>query len=153
PGHEGLCAQISPGPSLALRAEHADAAIFPGRATRIARYACTIDGNDAGNPLLCLRQGDELAVDFDNQLDEASTIHWHGLGVDEGNDGSGLHPVAAGAQARYRFKVGNRAGLYWYHAHPHGRTGLQLQQGLAGLLLIEDTEERALREQLGLVWG
>src|SRR5204862_5495042 len=90
---------------------------------------------------------------FDNRLAEDTTIHWHGLAVDEANDGSGLHPVAAGASTRYRFRVRNRAGLYWYHAHPHGRTGVQVQRGLAGPLLVEDAEELALRAHLGLRWG
>jgi len=92
-------------------------------------------------------------VTLRNELSEDTTIHWHGLLVDEANDGSGLHPVAPGAQANYRFPVRNRAGLYWYHAHPHGRTGLQLQRGLAGLLLVEDDEELALRKKLSLTWG
>ncbi|NNC25016.1 multicopper oxidase family protein, partial [Salinisphaera sp. USBA-960] len=35
----------------------------------------------------------------------------------------------------------------------HGRTGAQLQRGLAGLLLVEDEEELALRQRLGLRWG
>ena len=38
----------------------------------------------------------------------------------------------------------NRAGTYWYHPHPHMRTGAQVYQGLAGLLLVRDDEEDAL---------
>ena len=44
----------------------------------------------------------------------------------------------------YEFEVTNRAGTYWYHPHPHMRTGAQVYQGLAGLLLIRDDEEEAL---------
>jgi FtsP/CotA-like multicopper oxidase with cupredoxin domain len=44
----------------------------------------------------------------------------------------------------YDFEVTNRAGTYWYHPHPHMRTGAQVYQGLAGLLLVEDAEEDAL---------
>lgn len=127
--------------------------LLPGKPTTISAYAGMVDGQQVLNPVLRVRQGAEIDVTLDNALSEPTTIHWHGLSVDEANDGGGLRPVAPGKQARYRFKVQNRAGLYWYHAHPHHLTGKQLQQGLAGLLLVEDDEEIALRKRLGLRWG
>jgi FtsP/CotA-like multicopper oxidase with cupredoxin domain len=46
------------------------------------------------------------------------------------------------------FDVVDRAGLYWYHPHPHGpdggRVGFQSYAGLAGPLIINDDAERAL---------
>ena len=45
---------------------------------------------------------------------------------------------------RYDFTVDNRAGSYWFHPHPHGRTGKQVYSGLAGLFLVSDDEEAAL---------
>ncbi|MEP6755209.1 MAG: multicopper oxidase domain-containing protein, partial [Chthonomonadales bacterium] len=44
----------------------------------------------------------------------------------------------------YEFEVINRAGTYWYHPHPHSRTGPEVYWGLAGLLIIEDEEEQRL---------
>ena len=44
----------------------------------------------------------------------------------------------------YEFEVTNRAGTYWYHPHPHMRTGAQVYAGLAGLLLVRDAEEDTL---------
>ena len=38
----------------------------------------------------------------------------------------------------------DRAGLYWYHPHPHGETGYQVYGGLAGLLLVNDDQESEL---------
>lgn len=35
----------------------------------------------------------------------------------------------------------NRAGSYWFHPHPHGRTGKQVYFGLAGLFIVTDEEE------------
>jgi FtsP/CotA-like multicopper oxidase with cupredoxin domain len=49
--------------------------------------------------------------------------------------------------------VRNRGALHWYHAHPHHRTGVQVHQGMAGLLLVEDEADDRLRAQLGLTWG
>ncbi len=37
----------------------------------------------------------------------------------------------------------NRAGTYWFHPHPHGRTGKQVYFGMAGLLIVSDDEESA----------
>ena len=153
PGKEGLLADVPMSKPLALRAQASEFPVFAGPSTRVWHYAGEHDGRAIANPLLRATRGSTIDVTVDNLLDEDTTLHWHGLHVDEANDGSGLHPIAPGAQQRYRFRIDNRAGLYWYHAHPHGRTGFQLQHGLAGLLLVEDDEERALRERLGLKWG
>lgn len=117
-------------------------------ATRIFAYRDAESG--ALNPTLSIERGGMLDVLLRNGLNEDTTIHWHGLHVDEINDGSGLHPVPPGSKRRYRFEVRNRAGLYWYHAHPHMKTGRQLQLGLAGLLKVDDGEDRALRAALAL---
>lgn len=154
PGSAGPMAEIDLRAPLELSAQATRLSLFPGAATALWAYAArTAAGEATVNPLLRARRGDSIDVGLRNRLDEDTTVHWHGLHVDEANDGSGLHPVAAGASRRYRLRVDNRAGLYWYHAHPHGRTGAQLQRGLAGLLLVEDEEELALRQRLGLRWG
>lgn len=153
PAAAGLMADVVLRGELALTAGSADFAIFPGAATALWHYAGLHGGKAVANPLLRLQHGQKLQVNLHNALDEATTAHWHGLSVDEANDGSGLHPVQPGAQRRYAFNVANRAGLYWYHAHPHGNTGKQIQRGLAGLLLVEDAQENALRARLGLNWG
>ncbi|NUO75527.1 MAG: multicopper oxidase domain-containing protein [Lysobacter sp.] len=153
PGREGLFAEVALSAPLALSARAASFPIFAGKPTEVWHYAGHANGHAVANPLLRASTGDTVEVALGNRLAEATTIHWHGLSIDEANDGSGLHPVAAGGSARYRYRIDNRAGLYWYHAHPHERTGLQLQRGLAGLLRIEDPEERALGERLGLRWG
>ncbi|GAB3100606.1 multicopper oxidase family protein [Lysobacter terrae] len=153
PGEDGLLAEVSLSGPLQLQARISEFPVFPGARTRVWHYAGTHDGRSVANPLLRAARGDDVEVTVANALDEDTTLHWHGLHVDEANDGSGLHPIAPGAHHDYRFRIDNRAGMYWYHAHPHGRTGLQLQHGLAGLLLIEDEEERRLRDRLGLKWG
>jgi len=153
PGADGLLAEVDLKQPLRLLAQTLWVGLFPGPATSLWAYTGRVGAREVGNPLLHARRGDTVEVELDNRLAEATTIHWHGLSIDEANDGSGLHPVAPGARRSYRYRVDNRAGLYWYHAHPHGRTGVQLQRGLAGLLLVEDEEERALRQRLGMRWG
>lgn len=152
PGVDGLMADVRLAGAMTLRASTAAFPIFAGAATTLWHYAGEVAGRGVANPVLRIARGQTLDIALDNALAEATTAHWHGLHVDEANDGSGLHPVAPGQQRRYRLRVDNRAGLYWYHAHPHQRTGAQLQYGMAGLLLVEDAEELALRERLGLRW-
>jgi FtsP/CotA-like multicopper oxidase with cupredoxin domain len=91
-----------------------------------------------------VRRGDKLRVHFRNDLPEPSIVHWHGLTVPELADG---HPRLAIPQGRtyvYEFEVRNRAGQYWYHPHPMGRTGAQVYRGMAGLFFVEDEEETGL---------
>ncbi|RDZ25926.1 multicopper oxidase family protein [Lysobacter silvisoli] len=153
PGRDGLFAELPLSRLSALSASIAAFDIFGGAHTELWHYAAEHEGRRCADPLLRAQRGERVRLSLRNQLREATTVHWHGLAVDEANDGSGLHPVAAGAQRDCDFSIDNRAGLYWYHAHPHGRTGAQLQRGMAGLLLIEDEEERALQQRLGLTWG
>jgi suppressor of ftsI/bilirubin oxidase len=141
PGLTRLQARISPYP------------IFSGGVTPLWVYEHGEGGAKIANPTLKLMRGAEVDITLANRLGDDTTIHWHGLVVDEANDGSGLHPVRHEAEFRYRFKVHNRAGLYWYHAHPHFRTGEQVHKGLAGLLLVDDGEDQALRRRLGLEFG
>lgn len=140
-------------PGLKITAQTADFPVFGMPPTRLWHYACETGNGRTADPVLHARRGEMLDVLLDNRLDEDTTMHWHGLQVDEANDGSGLHPVGPGQQRRYSLHIANRAGLYWYHAHPHGRTGPQLHRGLAGLLRVDDEEELSLRRQLGLEWG
>jgi FtsP/CotA-like multicopper oxidase with cupredoxin domain len=59
-------------------------------------------------------------------------------------DGHPRFAIAPGERYVYDFTVVNRAGSYWFHPHPHGRTGKQIYFGLAGLFLVSDDEETAL---------
>jgi FtsP/CotA-like multicopper oxidase with cupredoxin domain len=83
-------------------------------------------------------------VFFENQLPEQSIVHWHGLHVPDHADGHPRLAVGSGDTYVYNFRVMDRAGTYWYHPHPHGRTGPQVYYGLAGLFLIHDDEEASL---------
>jgi FtsP/CotA-like multicopper oxidase with cupredoxin domain len=153
PGSSGLLAELRLALPLEFTARVDVLPVFSGHATSVWNYAAIIDGRVLNDPLLIARRGDTIDATLVNQLGQDTTIHWHGLGNDEANDGSGLHPVRHGGRYRYAFEVRNRAGLSWYHAHPHFRTGDQVHHGLASLLLVEDAEELALRERLGIPWS
>jgi suppressor of ftsI/bilirubin oxidase len=118
-----------------------------------APWRLAYSARGAFNPTLVAERGERLRIAFDNGLDEGSIVHWHGLANDTANDGAGLVLAAPGARYAYDFTVRDRAGLYWYHPHPHGRAAAQVYEGLFGLLMVEDDEERALRRALDLDWG
>jgi FtsP/CotA-like multicopper oxidase with cupredoxin domain len=96
-------------------------------------------GGTAPGPVLRVRQGERVRVNFRNGLEQPSTIHWHGMRITNAMDGvPGLtqEVVAPGASFDYDF-IAPDAGTYWYH--PHNRTWEQLARGLYGALIIEES--------------
>jgi len=95
-------------------------------------------------PLIRVQRGQRVRIHFTNQLPEATVMHWHGLHIAPEMDAHPSLLVAPGQSAVYEFEVTNRAGTYWFHPHPDGRTGAQVYQGLAGAFVVTDEEEQAL---------
>ncbi len=128
--------------------------LLPGEPTHVWRFtgrvlkgpAATLETLPSSylGPVIRLRRGQKVRIRFANRIPEDSIIHWHGLDVPELADGHPRLAIASGADYVYDFEVTNRAGTYWYHPHPHMRTGAQVYQGLAGILIVQDAEEDAL---------
>ena len=156
----GLTHQISrpagsvPDVELALTAAPGEVSILPGTPTRVWRFTgrvlrgpvTTLDQRSGSylGPVIRLQHGQKVRIRFANQLPEASIVHWHGLDVPEAADGHPQRAIGPGREYVYDFDVTNRAGTYWYHPHPHMRTGAQVYHGLAGLLIVRDDDEDAL---------
>jgi manganese oxidase len=98
-------------------------------------------------PPLVLRRGEPVAITLVNQLDEATSMHWHGLELDSFYDGvhgwSGLGPkVAPMIVPGERFTVRitpPRTGTFIYHTHLHDYR--QLSSGLYGPLVVVEAGE------------
>ena len=116
-------------------------------------YTIRTGGRDYFDPTLVARIGTQVRITLANSLDEPTVAHWHGFTIDTANDGNGDALVVPGKSFDYAFTVRNRAGLYWYHPHPHGATAAQTYRGLFGLIAVEDDEELALRRALELLPG
>ena len=89
-------------------------------------------------PIIKAKAGTILKVDVENQLTEPTSIHWHGLRIDNAMDGvPGVtqDPIAPGSRFTYRLNL-QEAGTYWYH--PHFNAGEQLERGLKGVLIVEE---------------
>ncbi|WP_075182165.1 multicopper oxidase CueO [Pantoea sp. 1.19] len=102
-------------------------------------------------PALALTRGQPVSVEIQNRLPEATTVHWHGLEVPGDVDGGPQGVIPAGGRRRVSFTVDQPAATCWFHPHLHGKTGYQVAQGLAGLVLIEDQQSAGLR--LPTLWG
>jgi len=153
PGSEGLFGEYHASGAFTLVAKPVQQAIVPGKPARMLAYALEQGGTLLLNPVLRVRSGADLRIKFYNSIDETSIIHWHGLKVDSNNDGHPHYAIPGGATYDYHFRVPNRAGTYWYHAHPHELAGKQVYHGLAGLFIVEDDEELALQKALDLKSG
>ena len=132
---------------LTLTAAPARLSLRPGVTSDVLAYNGQVPG-----PTLELREGDRVVVHFRNELAEATTIHWHGLHIPASADGSPLHPIEPGKQHDYVFTIPRgAAGTYWYHPHPHHRTGHQVARGLYGAIIVradDDPLPVALPERL-----
>ena len=95
-------------------------------------------------PTVRVRRGESVDILLRNSLPQETTVHWHGLVVPHDMDGHPLDAVWPGGTYAYRYPIVQRAGMHWYHPHPHHHTGEQVFRGLAGALIIEDEEEGAL---------
>lgn len=120
-----------------LVAAPAKVTLIPGKQTEVWAYNSQIPG-----PMIEVVAGTRVEIDFDNQLAQATTVHWHGLPVPADQDGSPHDAVAPGAQRRYTFTVPTDfSGGCWYHPHPHNDTAEQVFRGLAGAFIVRDPHD------------
>ena len=110
-----------------------------GRLRRVLAYNGQFPG-----PTWIARTGDRVTTTLQNGLGQPTITHWHGLVVDFANDGGPLLEIDPGESYAYSFPIVQRAGLNFYHPHPHMLTGEQVGLGLAGAFIIRDAEEDAL---------
>jgi CopA family copper-resistance protein len=111
---------------------------------RIARQTMMIDGRPSKAigingtvpaPLIRLREGQNVRLNVINDLDEDSSIHWHGLLVPpqfDGVPGISFPGIKARSSFLYEFPI-KQNGTYWYHSH----SGLQEQLGHYGPIVID----------------
>ncbi len=92
-------------------------------------------------PLLRAKTGSTVTVHFVNNIEMPTTVHWHGLRLDNASDGvPGVtqSPVESGESFVYTLHFRD-TGIYWYH--PHMREDIQQDLGLYGNMLVDPLEE------------
>jgi FtsP/CotA-like multicopper oxidase with cupredoxin domain len=111
---------------------------------RVAHQTITVDGHRSHGigingtipaPLIRLREGQQARLHVVNELDEETSVHWHGLILPfqmDGVPGISFPGIPARSHFTYEFPV-VQSGTYWYHSH----SGLQEQLGHYGPIVID----------------
>ena len=135
-GTEGLPECKAPEPVELAEGETVDLRIVPvvkqlgDDKVRMLAYNGSIPG-----PILKVREGSHVVVNVENQGDLETTVHWHGLRLDNRYDGTHetQTPIAIGERFEYRLEFPDPGG-YWYH--PHIRQDYGQEMGLYGTILV-----------------
>lgn len=120
--------------------------IIDGYTTDVWNYNGQVPG-----PALRVKLGDTVKINFTNNLPQATTIHWHGVRVPNNMDGvPGISqkPIQPGETFIYQFTPKD-AGTFWYH--PHVRSAEQMERGLYGTLVVEESENKYSQDKLWVI--
>ena len=93
-------------------------------------------------PTLVLTRNQPVAIHITNQLDEATSVHWHGIELESyydgvpgwGGDGSKVTPMIMPGKSFDAVFAPPRAGTFMYHTHMNDMS--QLSSGLYGPLIV-----------------
>ena len=108
-----------------------------GNKIRMYSYNGQIPG-----PLIKVKQGSTIYISFKNNIEMPTTIHWHGIRVDNKFDGVETlteKAIEPGKSFAYELTFPDE-GIYWYH--PHIREDLQQELGLYGNIFVEPKEKK-----------
>jgi len=103
---------------------------------RMLSYNGSIPG-----PTLRVRQGSRIAVDVTNETEMETTVHWHGLRLENEYDGvphETQAPIPPGETYTHQLTFPD-PGLFWYH--PHMREDYAQEMGLYGNVIVEPADE------------
>jgi suppressor of ftsI len=93
-------------------------------------------------PRLEVRQGATITARVENTLDAPTSVHWHGVRLDNPFDGA-IGVTQAGIEPGKSFTYLLRfpdPGIYWYH--PHAREDVQQGLGLYGNIVVRPSDPR-----------
>ena len=96
--------------------------------------------NSLPAPVLYFKEGGKAIIYVTNQMDVATSVHWHGILLPNFQDGVSYlttPPIRPGQTHKFEFYL-KQSGTYWYHSH----TGFQEQRGVYGAIVIEPKQKR-----------
>ena len=128
------------GPTYNLTMHMDSVQFFPGNISHTYAY----NANKYLGPTLIMNKGANVSIMVHNQIDDTTTVHWHGFHIPSKWDGGPHANIIPGASWNPQFTVMNNAATYWYHPHPDMKTARQAIRGAAGLIIIRDAIESAL---------
>ncbi len=117
---------------------------------RVGGYPA-VEANGIPVPQIVVNVGDEVVVQLTNNIAPGcpaiacdSSIHWHGIELDQDSDGTGVtqNHLTAGQTYTYRF-IAPRPGVFWFHTHM--LPGPQTFAGMYGAFIVRDPDEETLQ--------
>ncbi|MEP1896749.1 MAG: copper resistance system multicopper oxidase [Alloalcanivorax venustensis] len=94
-------------------------------------------------PVMRFKEGENVKINVTNNLDEMTSIHWHGLILpfdQDGVPGISFPGIKPGETFTYEFPI-QQAGTYWFHSH----SGFQEPDGAYGAIVIEPKKREPFR--------
>jgi bilirubin oxidase len=122
-----------------IKIQEGETAIFSGKPTKTFGFNGSILG-----PTIRANTGDKVRMNVINSLDEATTVHWHGMHLPASMDGGPHQIIAKDETWKPYWTITNQAATLWYHPHMMGVTGRQVYNGLAGFFIIDDENVESL---------
>ena len=107
----------------------------------------TITGGINGKfwgPTLIINKGDVVNMNVQNDLNDSTTIHWHGMHLPAVMDGGPHQIIPPGTLWQPYWEVKNQASTLWYHPHMHEMSQEQITKGIGGFIIVRDAAEAAL---------
>jgi bilirubin oxidase len=95
-------------------------------------------------PTLIMNTGDTVHMNVKNNLNDTTTLHWHGMHLPAVMDGGPHQTIPPGTIWQPYWKVTNPASTLWYHPHLHEMTLEQISKGVGGLIIVRDAQEASL---------
>jgi FtsP/CotA-like multicopper oxidase with cupredoxin domain len=108
----------------------------PGKSVEAMMYNGVVPG-----PEIRVTEGDQVRVVCKNQMTQSTSIHFHGVLVDNKMDGVPFvtqDPITAGGEFTYEFMARN-PGSHMYHSHHNAAE--QVTKGLMGAFIIEPKDK------------
>ncbi|MFZ4105742.1 multicopper oxidase domain-containing protein [Flavobacterium sp.] len=103
-----------------------------------------INNENIWGPTLFINKGDLVHMNVTNNLNESTTVHWHGMHLPAVMDGGPHQVIPAGTLWQPYWTVMNQASTLWYHPHLHETTQAQMTKGVGGFIIVKDPQETAL---------
>jgi FtsP/CotA-like multicopper oxidase with cupredoxin domain len=89
-------------------------------------------------PTLRAERGDRVRVNVTNDVDEATTLHWHGMHLPARMDGGPHQMIDPGETWSPAWTIDQPAASLWFHPHLHGATADHVYRGAAGMFIVDD---------------
>ncbi len=105
--------------------------MIAGRTVKMLSYNGSLPG-----PTIRVPEGSEITVNLKNDGDIATTLHAHGVRMDnpfDGVPGVTQKEIGIGESFSYKLKFSD-PGVFWYH--PHVRTDYALESGLYANIIV-----------------